>query len=129
MFNPLSAPDVVRAVGGVLKAAAGGGPDDGYRRGQLLSAYSMTRHLAAEEEAAPALRTWFAAELEPILAGRGGAAWARDATVAELGERLCSLMEELRAAGDEESRRAAAALRAALRGLCEREIAALAEVE
>ncbi|MEZ5076815.1 MAG: hypothetical protein R2725_05170 [Solirubrobacterales bacterium] len=127
MFNPLSAPDVTRAVGAVLKAAAEGGPDDEYRRGQLLSAYSMTRHLAAEEEAQPRLRSWFGAELEAILGPSEAAAWVREAEPAELGERLCELLAELRAAADPGSLRTAAALRALLRELCDREVAALAE--
>jgi hypothetical protein len=121
----MSAPEVILSVGGVLKAAAGRGADDDYRRGQMLSAYSICRHLAAEEAARPRLRSWFEAELEPILARRGEAG----AEGADLGTRLCVLMAELRASGDSDSEREAAVLRAALRGLCDREIEALAAAE
>ncbi len=125
MFNPISAPEVILAIGGVLKAAAGQEAEDEYRRGQMLSAYSIARHLAAEETARPELRGWFADELGEILGADGGRGWELDP--AELGERLCELLAELRAADDEESRSTAAALRLALRQLCDREVAALAD--
>lgn len=126
VFNPLSAPEVTRAVGGVLRDAAAGGPDDDFRRGQLLSAYSICRHLAAEQEAEPALRSRFDAELGAIAAAAGEAPPAA-LGAAELGEWLCELMARLRAADDAASRRTLVALRGALGGLCDRELAALAK--
>lgn len=126
MFNPISTPEVILAIGGVLKAAASEEAGDEYRRGQVLSAYSISRHLAAEETAAPELRAWFADELERILGERAGGGWAA-ADPAELGERLCLALAELRGATDADSQRTAAALRAALRQLCDREVAALAD--
>jgi hypothetical protein len=128
VFNPLSAPEVIQAVGGTLKGAAGGSVDDDYRRGQLLSAYSICRHLAAEEEARPAVRGWFDAAVAPVLAARGIEA-PRGSGPAELGAFLGDLLAELRAAEDADSRRAAAELRRVLRGLCDREIEALAAAE
>lgn len=128
MFNPLSAPEVIQAVGGTLRDAAGGSVDDDYRRGQLLSAYSICRHLAAEEEARPAVRGWFDGAIAPVLAARGIEA-PRGAGPAELGAFLGDLLAELRAAEDADSRRAAAELRRVLRGLCDREIEALAAAE
>jgi hypothetical protein len=125
VFNPISTPEVILAIGGVLKAAADEEAGDEYRRGQVLSAYSISRHLAAEETARPELRAWFADELKRILGEGHGGGWAADP--AELGERLCLLLDDLRGAEDAESRRSAAALRAALRQLCDREVAALAD--
>jgi hypothetical protein len=122
----MSSPEVIRAVGEVLKAAASAAADDDYRRAQVLSAYSITRHLAAEEAGRAPLSAWFGAELETRLGARGGGAWAAETDPAALGERLALLLAELRGADDEDSRRAAAALRAALRELCDREVETLA---
>jgi hypothetical protein len=123
----MSSPEVIRAVGEVLKAAAAQGAEDDYRRAQVLSAYSITRHLAAEESGRASLSAWFRAELETILGDRdGGSSLAAETDPAALGERLSRLLAELRAAGDEDSLRTAAALRAALRQLCDREVETLA---
>ena len=123
----MSSPEVIRAVGEVLKGAAEQGADDGYRRAQVLSAYSITRHLAAEESGRAPLAAWFRGELETILGDRElGASLAAETDPAALGERLSRLLAELRAGGDEDSRRTAAALRAALRQLCDREVETLA---
>lgn len=126
VFNQMSSPEVIRAVGEVLKAAADQGADDEYQRAQVLSAYSITRHLAAEEAGRAALTAWFGAELETILGERGGGGWAAESDAAALGERLSLLLAELRSAGDEDSLRTAAELRAALRQLCDREVETLA---
>lgn len=124
----MSSPEVIRAVGEVLKGAAEQGAEDGYRRAQVLSAYSITRHLAAEESGRAPLAAWFGEELEAILGDRdlGGPALAAETDPAALGERLSRLLAELRAADDEDSRRTAAALRGALRELCDREVETLA---
>lgn len=61
MLNPMSTAEVVRAVGAVLEASAAGGSDDEYRRGQVLSAFSVCRHLAAEEEGRRGLAEWLEA--------------------------------------------------------------------
>jgi len=122
----MSAPEVIRAVGEVLKGAAAQGAGDDYQRSQVLSAYSITRHLAAEEGGRAPLSAWFGAELEAILGDRGGGGWAAETDPAALGERLSLLLAELRAAGDEDSLRTAADLRATLRQLCDREVETLA---
>lgn len=122
----MSSPEVIRAVGEVLKGAAAQGAEDDYRRAQVLSAYSITRHLAAEEGGRAQLSAWFRAELETILGDRDGGGWDAETDAAVLGKRLSRLLAELRAAGDEDSRRTAAALRAALRELCDREVETLA---
>ena len=128
MLNPMSTAEVVRAVGAVLEASAGGVADDGYRRGQTLSAFSVCRHLAAEEAGRRELAEWLEAASAPVLARRGVEPLSA-ARPEEAGERLASLMEELRAADDEGSREALAELRAVMHELCDREIAILAAAE
>jgi hypothetical protein len=125
MLNPMSTAEVVRAVGAVLEASAAGGSDDEYRRGQTLSAFSVCRHLAAEEAGRRELAEWLEAASAPILAGRGEAPLSA-AQPEEAGARLAALMEELRAAEDEASREALRELRGVLHELCDREIAILA---
>jgi hypothetical protein len=128
MLNPMSTAEVVRAVGAVLEASAAGGSDDGYRRGQVLSAFSVCRHLAAEEAGRRELAEWLEAASAPVLADRGEAPLSA-ARPEEAGERLASLMDELRAAEDERSREALRELRSVLHELCEREIAILAAAD
>jgi hypothetical protein len=128
MLNPMSTAEVVRAVGAVLEASAAGGSDDGYRRGQVLSAFSVCRHLAAEEAGRRELAEWLEAASAPVLA-RLGEPPLSAADSEKAGERLAALMEDLRAADDEESREALTALRTVMRDLCAREIAILAAAE
>jgi hypothetical protein len=60
VFNPLSAPEITLAVGRVLKEAAStDDPQDEYQRSKLLSAYSITRHLAAEQAGGDEVVAWF----------------------------------------------------------------------
>jgi hypothetical protein len=121
----MSTAEVVRAVGGVLEAAASGGVDDAYWRSQMLSALSVCKLLAAEEASRAELGEWLEEATGPILAARG-----EEAIDAERGDavagRFSTLMAELRAAGDEDSRAALGELRGVLHELCDREIAALA---
>jgi hypothetical protein len=128
MLNPMSTAEVVRAVGAVLEASAAGGSDDGYSRGQVLSAFSVCRHLAAEEAGRRELAEWLEGAAAPILASRGEAPLSA-ADPEEAGERLAALMEDLRAADDEASREALTALRTVLHELCAREIAILAAAD
>lgn len=121
----MSTAEVVRAVGGVLEAAAAGGADDAYRRSQMLSALSVCKLLAAEEAGRAELGEWLEEATAPILAAR-----EEEAVDAERGDvvagRLSTLMAELRAAGDEDSLAALRDLRRVLHEHCDREIAALA---
>jgi hypothetical protein len=56
VFNALRPDELLVGVGGVLRlVAAAPGPLEEYERSQALSAYSVTRLLAAEERAAAAL--------------------------------------------------------------------------
>jgi hypothetical protein len=128
MLNPMSTAEVVRAVGGVLEASAKGSAGDGYQRGQVLSAFSVCRHLAAEEGGRRELAEWLEAASAPILVRRGEAPLSA-ARPEETGERLATLMAELRAADDDESRRALRELRVLLHDLCDREIAILATAD
>src|ERR1700735_2733706 len=51
MFNPLTPSELVAAIGLAARATArGDGELDDFDRGQLMSAYSATRHLAIEIE-------------------------------------------------------------------------------
>jgi hypothetical protein len=126
MLNPMSTAEVVRAVGGALEGVAEGGAEDGYRRGQVLSALSVCRLLAAEEDARADLAAWMEEATEPVLAARGDAP-LEVGTAAAVGARLSTLMADLRAAGDDDSRAALRELRHVLHELCDREIAALAK--
>lgn len=91
MFNPLTPADVVRAIGAAAREAARGAEGmDPFARGQLMSAYSLSRHLAVEVAEYPAALREF----------REQAARAVEAALTELGDRevLHGLVEELRAA-------------------------------
>jgi hypothetical protein len=121
----MSTAEVVRAVGGVLEGVAEGGAEDAYRRSQVLSALSVCKLLAAEEAGRQELGEWLEEASAPVLAARGEAPLGT-ARAAAAGERISELMAELRAADDEESRRALRDLRRVLHELCDREIAALA---
>lgn len=56
MFNPLTPETLITAIGNAAAdAARADGPASDFTRGQLLSAYSISRHLAAETAALPRL--------------------------------------------------------------------------
>jgi len=105
VFNPVKPELLVVAVGRVLRAAADAdAPPDDYRRSQLLSAYSITRNLAAEQAAAPALLLRLRARLDELLAAdrrpavRTAAAAVDAATdPTQIGEALVVLLADLRA--------------------------------
>lgn len=131
------------AIGEVLRTAASPEhPADAYRRSQLLSAYSVSRHLAAEERAAAGLQAWTRARAAALLreaSGRG----MDDALVAsleqgasrldtpgtrpEIGPVLADALARLRDDGSDSAATAADGLRHLLREICDREVAALAE--
>lgn len=69
MFNSLRTDQLIAGIGATARTAAGatGAPDD-YARGQLLSAYSVSRLLAAEVSGEAALLAWLRAELLDALA-------------------------------------------------------------
>lgn len=106
MFNALSTDQLIAGIGATARAAAGaaGAPDE-YARGQLLSAYSVSRLLAAEVRAEAALLAWLRGELLAALAEADGdpAASAAAARIEaapdanEIGGALVDLLADLRA--------------------------------
>jgi hypothetical protein len=131
MFNPLTPSEMVTAIGLAARATArGDGELDDFDRGQLLSAYSATRHLAVEidrfsgELSARCAAIADAAAGEPSLrpladdvrrATDGGAA----------GEAISALLEACRQTPELAGVRAA--IRRELRALCDAEVGLLAE--
>lgn len=139
MFNPLSAPEITIAVGRVLKQAASTeGSRDEYQRSQLLSAYSITRHLAAEQADGEALTDWFrerlVAELREAAAADPAPLEDLDARAAaiggcraggEIGPHVRDLLVALRRSHTNPERLLTSVHRL-LREACDREVAALA---
>lgn len=131
MFNALSTEQLLVGVGRVLRmnASAEGELED-YQRSQTLSAYSVTRLLAAEQAAAGELLGWAREELLMLLAGdqRPPVAAAREAIAdapggVELGRALSELLRELGRADLLRPR-----LHRLLAELADREVDALARV-
>ena len=131
VFNALRSDELLVGIGQVLRAAAdSSGTLEDYERSQLLSAFSVSRLLAAEQIAAPDLLAWARAELAGALAGAADApaVTARDRIDAaadgiEIGDALCGLLRDL-PQGD--PRRDA--VRVVLGELADREVAALADL-
>jgi hypothetical protein len=129
MFNPLRPNEIVTGVGRTAQAAAAStGALDAFERGQLLSAYSATRHLAVELEyysgAIESFTARLARELRAVPAGPlGDAARAIEHCHdgPSLGDALTELLSALRGRKDAEARR--------LRGLLHRELSELARIE
>jgi hypothetical protein len=131
MFNPLTPSEMVTAIGLAARATArGDGELDDFDRGQLLSAYSATRHLAIEISS-------FADELSARCAAIADIA-ARDDALQELaaevrsagdsvaaGEAIASLLEACRTRP--ELSEARTAIRRELRALCDTEVGLLAD--
>lgn len=132
MFNALRTDELIVGMGRTMRAAAAAeGPADDYARGQLLSAYSVSRLLAAEVRAEAELLAWMKGEIRAALDASGdddeAVATARErleeADSIELGGVLVDLLADLRVrAPDSELRRR---LHAILREMAVREIAAL----
>jgi hypothetical protein len=129
VFNALTSEELLVGVGRVLRmAAAADGALEDYQRSQILSAYSVTRLLAAEHAAAAELLAWLRAELdavldddrrELVLDARARVEAAR--TGVEVGDALVDLLAAL---PREDPRRAG--VHRVLRELIDREVAALA---
>jgi hypothetical protein len=140
MFNPLTPAQVVAAIGAAAREAARSEkPRDAFARGQLLSAYSGSRHLAVELDGYdPEVRA-FAAAVSAMTRVAAGALPEGDGLV-ELADQLdatrdphliaclvCELLDDVR----EDRSPAATALRASvresLRRLADREVDLLAD--
>jgi hypothetical protein len=129
VFNALTSEELLVGVGRVLRMAAGAtGPLEDYQRSQILSAYSVTRLLAAETAASDELLLWLRSELdavldddprELVLDARAQVKAARSGT--EVGDALVDLLAAL---PREDPRRAG--VHRVLRELIDREVAALA---
>ena len=141
MFNQLTPAAIVVAIG-VAAHDAARSPDAGseFQRDQLMSAYSATRHLAAELEGyAPELERFLAAVaarlrsaaaqdtgLAPELAA-GAERLDSPADGAVAGLVIADLLERLRDAGEPWAGSLRADLHALLRDLAHREVDLLAE--
>lgn len=132
MFNSLRTDQLIAGIGASARAAATAtGPADEYARGQLLSAYSVSRLLAAEVRAEAGLLAWLRTELLEALAGSQAAAAVPTAAriedagdAIEIGGALVDLLAELRESGEDPVLRSR--VHAILREMAGRELAALA---
>src|SRR5690349_3130178 len=105
MFNALSSEDLLTGVGRVLRTVANApGALEEYERSQALSAYSVTRLLAAEQAAAPELLRHTKHELlealeadaqDPTLAERARVAIGGAETGVEVGAAVADLLVHL----------------------------------
>jgi|KBSSwiStaDraftv2_1062776.scaffolds.fasta_scaffold503546_2 hypothetical protein len=134
MFNALRTEQLIAGIGSVGRAAAtASGPPDEYARGQLLSAYSVSRLLAAEVSAEADLLGWLRGELSAALAEHpedpaAAAALPQIESATEsgaIGDALVDLLADLRTRedGGSDLRRR---LHGILREMAERELIALA---
>lgn len=129
LFNALRSEELLVGIGRVLRIVADApGALEEYERSQTLSAYSVTRLLAAEQAAAPGLLGWTQAELAAALDGdqRPQAQTAREAiagatTGPELGDAVGDLLAALEP-GDATGTR----VHRVLAEMIDREVAALA---
>jgi hypothetical protein len=126
VFNSLRTDQLIAGIGATARTAAGatGAPDD-YARGQLLSAYSVSRLLAAEVSGEAALLAWLRLELLDALGDRPAATKIEDAPDAlGIGGILVDLLAELRESGEDPELRTR--IHAILREMAGRELAVLA---
>jgi hypothetical protein len=132
MFNALRTEELIAGMGRTMRAAAAGGPADDYSRGQLLSAYSISRLLAAEVRAEAELLGWLRGELLVALDEAGSdpaAALAAErieaaGDAAAIGDALVEVLAELREVEPDSGLRRR--LHSVLREMAERELLALA---
>ena len=123
MFNALRTEQLIAGIGAVGRAAAAAsGPPDEYARGQLLSAYSVSRLLAAEVSAEAELLAWLRGELLDALGRqcrrRRRIEAAPDAVA--IGGVLVDLLAEFRQSGEDPELRTR--IHAILREMAEREL-------
>jgi hypothetical protein len=126
VFNSLRTDQLIAGIGATARTAAGatGAPDD-YARGQLLSAYSVSRLLAAEVSGEAALLAWLRSELLDALGDRPVATKIEAAPDAiDIGGILVDLLAELRESGEDPELRTR--IHAILREMAGRELAVLA---
>lgn len=119
MFNPLSASEMITAVGRAARDAAGSeGPLSEFERGQLKSGYSATRHLAVEIATFPGERARFRRAVQAL---------APDAAIPEDEPRLAAFVADLlQSCHTQNQPDTRAAIQRLLRELCDREVELLA---
>lgn len=136
MFNAMSPAQLTTVLSTILRESADWSrPLDGFQRGQLKSAGSIGRHLAAELAGGPAVAADFRARLRSVLDEAGGAApeapvrALADALdqqptgdLAPLGGPVADLLAACRQRTDPAAAALAARLRSALRELVDAEI-------
>jgi hypothetical protein len=121
VFDPLTPTQLAGVLSGVLRESAGWTrPLEPFQVGQLKSASSIGRFLAAELERGPATLREFREAVRATLDAAGRSGPDDTADVAALGDYLCELLAELRAAGGHD--RLVADLRVLLRDLTNAEI-------
>lgn len=141
MFNQLTAPEVVTAIGETSRAIAreAEGELSDFERDQLMSAYSATRHLTVELTSyGPELRR-FNEALAAVLADDESSSGAREAverlqqalrddgSVASVGDALCDVLAVWRQDDSSSTRERHARVQVLLRELADREVELLAE--
>lgn len=139
MFNQLTPAAVVTAIGRTARSAARlEGPASDFDRDQLMSAYSATRHLAAELDGyalpfdefttavARSLRTCPDLELRRALSGHAErVASSRDGAI--VGQEIADALATVRQSTSDVAPTLRAAIHAHLRSLADREVEVLAE--
>jgi hypothetical protein len=139
MFNQLTPAEVVTAIGATVRAAARSDTEASeFERDQLMSAYSATRHLAAELGTyEPELRAFTHAVLTQLRASdipelgaelpRLTTQLAETQAPAEVGKALCELFETLHRAASPQAEALRSEVHAHLRSLADREVDLLAD--
>jgi len=138
MFNPMTPAEVASAIGITARdAARADEPLGSFGRGQLMSAYSGSRHLAVEVSSFGTEIQRFAVELAGAFDGveGGGETLAGVATRLRdspdprgVGDLLCELLDGLREQPPSSQTRALRAkIHSSLRDLCDREVELLAD--
>ena len=141
MFSPLTTAEVVTAVGRAARdAARSDEPASEFSRGQLMSAFSVSRHLGVEIATfGPELRSFADTVAEALRASSGATARgdALQVTAGELaaaadahriGNLVAGALDDLRGDPSPAATELRARLHAALRALADREVQLLAEV-
>lgn len=140
MFSPMTPAEVVSAIGQTARGAARSEERASeFSRGQLMSAYSASRHLGVELVGYPDELRRFTEEVGGLLARAaelprdGRFAAAPDALLAtsdahEIGDIVSAWLDDLRGDPSPEAAAIRSGLQAALRRLADREVELLAEV-
>lgn len=139
MFSPMTTSEMVTAIGQAARAAArGDGPATEFSRGQLLSAFSASRHLTVELATYPAELRPFAADVARALRqaddvetpdelGALAAELDRASDAARIGDLVSAALDLLRKAQNPIARAIRTHIHSTLRALSDREVELLAD--